>query len=422
MEFNKIGTGYHIISKPVGAKCNLKCEYCFYLEKMNFYKNSDFIMPENVLENYIKKYINTQDIPVIQFVWQGGEPMLAGIEYYKKIIKLQKKYANGKKIENSIQGGYYMIKKIILVLFLLTLNSASIICVYGTQKFNPKTDYGKEFIDLNQGETWLLEEVEKILNQQGKSINTIESEKDLLNIYSIGIKDKNINGSIPIAIGEIKNLENMFLSNNNLVGELPNEIYELQNLKNLDISHNNLTGQLSENIKNFENLEVILLSNNNLTGTLPNNLNDLKSLTTIDLSSNQLTGKIPENIGQLNNLKYIGIADNNIEGEIPKSLANLNEIENIVLWGNQLSGEIPEEISNLDNLKLIDLSDNKLTGDIPKGLNNSNVVIKIDNNNMDKNSNISTRPYVATNEKNKEDNEVFKVAKVDEVIEKNYKN
>ncbi len=103
MEFNQIGTGYHILSKPVGARCNLKCEYCFYLEKKNFYKDSNFIMSNEVLETYIDKYINTQEIPVIQFVWQGGEPMLAGLEYYKNIVKIQKKHSNGKKIENSIQ-------------------------------------------------------------------------------------------------------------------------------------------------------------------------------------------------------------------------------------------------------------------------------------------------------------------------------
>lgn len=104
-----IGKGYHILAKPRGAMCNLKCEYCFYLEKENLYKKNlyqenNFIMSDEVLESYIDKYINTQDIPLIQFVWQGGEPMLAGIDFYEKVIELQKKYNNKEKeILNSIQ-------------------------------------------------------------------------------------------------------------------------------------------------------------------------------------------------------------------------------------------------------------------------------------------------------------------------------
>ena len=96
--------GYHIMAKPMGALCNIRCDYCFYLEKCSFFsQDENFKMSDPVLENYIRKYIQTQKIPEISFVWQGGEPMLAGIDFYKRVVELQKKYAAGKSIKNSLQ-------------------------------------------------------------------------------------------------------------------------------------------------------------------------------------------------------------------------------------------------------------------------------------------------------------------------------
>jgi uncharacterized protein len=60
-------------------------------------------MPDNVLEKYIKEYIDSQQVPVVSFIWQGGEPTLLGIEYYRRVVELQKKYAGNKRIENSFQ-------------------------------------------------------------------------------------------------------------------------------------------------------------------------------------------------------------------------------------------------------------------------------------------------------------------------------
>jgi uncharacterized protein len=99
-----IGKGYHILVKPIGPLCNLDCSYCFYTEKKAFFpKQNDFSISDEVLEAYIKKYITSQSIPEIQFVWQGGEPTLLGLDFYKKVVSLQKKYAENKKIINSLQ-------------------------------------------------------------------------------------------------------------------------------------------------------------------------------------------------------------------------------------------------------------------------------------------------------------------------------
>jgi uncharacterized protein len=98
---------FHVLIKPIGPVCNLGCRYCFYLEKEALYpKNhisSDWIMPENILEEFTRQYIESQPAPVVSFAWQGGEPTLLGVDYFRKAIELQKKHANGKRIENSFQ-------------------------------------------------------------------------------------------------------------------------------------------------------------------------------------------------------------------------------------------------------------------------------------------------------------------------------
>ena len=94
---------YCIIVKPIGASCNLQCDYCFYLNKKQLYPDvSNFKMDVKVLEAFIKDYIN-QPSDEIMFIWQGGEPTLSGVEFFKKAIELQNRYSDGKHIKNSIQ-------------------------------------------------------------------------------------------------------------------------------------------------------------------------------------------------------------------------------------------------------------------------------------------------------------------------------
>jgi len=95
---------YHIMVKPIGPICNLDCRYCFYLEKDQLYSSAhSWAMPDAVLESFVRQYIESQDIPVIQFAWQGGEPTLLGIDFFQRTVDYQKKYANGKHIENAMQ-------------------------------------------------------------------------------------------------------------------------------------------------------------------------------------------------------------------------------------------------------------------------------------------------------------------------------
>lgn len=107
MDREMIGKGFHVLAKPYGPVCNLDCRYCFYTEKEIYFsdgeKKYNYCMSDEVLEAFIKKYIEAQEIPEIQFVWQGGEPLVAGLDFYRKALSYQKKYANGKSIVNSIQ-------------------------------------------------------------------------------------------------------------------------------------------------------------------------------------------------------------------------------------------------------------------------------------------------------------------------------
>ena len=97
-------TAFHVMAKPVGPICNLDCRYCFYLEKENLYgKKQDWAMPDRVLESYVSQFITAHDTPAISFAWQGGEPTLLGVDFFRKVVAIQNKYANGKKIENAFQ-------------------------------------------------------------------------------------------------------------------------------------------------------------------------------------------------------------------------------------------------------------------------------------------------------------------------------
>ena len=94
----------YVMLKPAGAHCNLACKYCYYLEKSHLYKNSlRHLMSDEMLEQFTREYIEAQTMPQVLFTWHGGEPLMRSIDFYKKALALQKKYAHGKQIDNVIQ-------------------------------------------------------------------------------------------------------------------------------------------------------------------------------------------------------------------------------------------------------------------------------------------------------------------------------
>jgi uncharacterized protein len=95
---------FHIMAKPRGAICNLRCDYCYYLRKTDLYPGTSFRMSDETLESYTRQYIQSQQVPEVNFGWQGGEPTLMGLDFFRKAVAYQQKYARpGMKIENTLQ-------------------------------------------------------------------------------------------------------------------------------------------------------------------------------------------------------------------------------------------------------------------------------------------------------------------------------
>ncbi len=95
---------FHIMAKPTGARCNLNCEYCFFLKKEQLYPDSSFKMSDELMESYIKQTIEAHQVPRVTIAWQGGEPTLMGLDFFKKVVKVIKRYKKpGTQIEHTIQ-------------------------------------------------------------------------------------------------------------------------------------------------------------------------------------------------------------------------------------------------------------------------------------------------------------------------------
>ena len=97
----------YLMAKPISSRCNLNCTYCYYLEKSNLYKEDNprrvFTMTDEMLEHYIKDYLESQALPQAMFTWHGGEPLMRPVSFYKRAIELQQKHGRGMIIDNCIQ-------------------------------------------------------------------------------------------------------------------------------------------------------------------------------------------------------------------------------------------------------------------------------------------------------------------------------
>jgi uncharacterized protein len=97
---------FHVLAKPTGAICNLDCKYCYFLSKERLYPNSKFRMSDELLEAFLRQQFEGQGGPVITVAWQGGEPTLMGVEFFRRSIELERKYAAarpGIRVENTLQ-------------------------------------------------------------------------------------------------------------------------------------------------------------------------------------------------------------------------------------------------------------------------------------------------------------------------------
>jgi uncharacterized protein len=103
---------FQVFTKPVGARCNLRCSYCYYIKKGDIYGSNVNLMNDETLENCIKQHFSASSGDTILFTWHGGEPLLAGIDFYKKVLTIQNKHLpQGKNFINGIQTNGTMITK-----------------------------------------------------------------------------------------------------------------------------------------------------------------------------------------------------------------------------------------------------------------------------------------------------------------------
>jgi uncharacterized protein len=95
---------FHVLAKPTGAICNLDCKYCFFLSKEMLYPGSRFRMADELLETYIRQTIESQRAPEVSIAWQGGEPTLMGLDFFRRSIEYEKKYKKaGQSLQNTMQ-------------------------------------------------------------------------------------------------------------------------------------------------------------------------------------------------------------------------------------------------------------------------------------------------------------------------------
>lgn len=147
------------MTKPAGALCNLACKYCYYLEKSKLYTNNPrHVMSDELLERFTRDYIAMQTSPNVLFTWHGGETLMRPISFYKKALELQKKYAGGRNIDNSIQTNGTLITEE-WARFFKENHFLVGVSIDGPQEFHDeyrKTRTGKpSFLQVMKGIQWL---------------------------------------------------------------------------------------------------------------------------------------------------------------------------------------------------------------------------------------------------------------------------
>ncbi|KAG8480297.1 hypothetical protein CXB51_024742 [Gossypium anomalum] len=215
---------------------------------------------------------------------------------------------------------------------------------------------------------------------------------------SLSITENNFGGEFPKCISNFSStLQALSMSYNNILGKIPDEIGNLINLEGsiplglgncknlilLDLSHNNLSGPIPPEILGLSSLSIVLsLSSNSLTGELPVEVEKLKNLGQLDVSHNRLSGLLPNNLGSCVSLVELYLEGNLFEGPIPPYLSSLRGLEALDASNNNLSGGIPEFLVRFGTLKYLNLSFNNFEGVIPsEGVFKNTSAIFVEGNN-----------------------------------------
>ena len=102
---------FNVMLKPAGSQCNMSCRYCYYLDKAGIYGGREPVMTEQMLETLVREYIAANEVQDVYFNWHGGEPLLLGLDFYRKALSYEEKYADGKTLHNTIQTNGLLVNR-----------------------------------------------------------------------------------------------------------------------------------------------------------------------------------------------------------------------------------------------------------------------------------------------------------------------
>ncbi|KAH8482074.1 hypothetical protein H0E87_029517 [Populus deltoides] len=188
-------------------------------------------------------------------------------------------------------------------------------------------------------------------------------------ITQLLLDNKDISGTIPPFISDLKNLKVLNFSNNSIIGKFPVVVYNFSKLEILDLSQNYFVGTIPDDIDSLSRLSYLNLCANNFTGNIPPAIGRIPELRTLYLHYNLFNGTFPAEIGNLSKLEELYMAHNGfLPSKLPSSFTQLKKLRELWISEANLIGEIPQMIGEMVALEHLDLSENELTGSIPNGL------------------------------------------------------
>lgn len=179
-------------------------------------------------------------------------------------------------------------------------------------------------------------------------------------VVALDLGNNNLEGTIPVEIGDLEELRLLRLIGGRLTGGIPSEIGNLINLEALNLSNFNLGGTLPAEIGNLLSLKDLSITAG-IEGELPAELSNLAQLESLNLFGNEFTGSIPAELGNLTNLNSLSLNFNEFTGSIPSEIGNLINLTDLVLSSNKLEGEVPTSLQNLTDLNTLLLDNNELS-------------------------------------------------------------
>ncbi|KAF9622974.1 hypothetical protein IFM89_035689 [Coptis chinensis] len=213
----------------------------------------------------------------------------------------------------------------------------------------------------------------------------------LKKLYRLYLTKCNLEGRIPLGLGDLTEMKNLELSGNHLTGEIPEDIVKLTKLWQLqlydnslngkfpvgfgnlsellyfDASNNSLEGDLIE-LKSFKKIVSLQLFENKFSGNIPEEFGDFKNLVGLSLYKNKLTGPLPQNIGSWSDFDFIEASENLLTGPIPPNMCKNGKMTAILMVNNKFTGGIPDSYAACSSLTRLRVSNNSLSGSVPAGI------------------------------------------------------